>query len=231
MSKLTLVIGVMVVLLVGWFIFSGDNNDVVLADIEPHETAAAAIKIIAFGDSLTAGYGLSQSQAYPAQLESVLTANGHDVEVINAGVSGETTRGNLERAVFIASQNPDIVLLGIGGNDALRSLPLGETKNNMSETIAILQQAEDPPVILLLKMQAPLNSGLAYKRDFDAIYEELADEKGLLLVPFLTAELFLDVNNKLSDGIHYNELGYQKVVEQHVGPAVREVLDRLDKRG
>ncbi len=227
MNKSVLSVGILLVLIVGWWVFSGDDNHQVLSDTSPRQNDDASVRIIAFGDSLTAGYGVSQSEAYPAQLEKALQAKGYDVAVINSGVSGETTRGNLERALFIRSQNPDIVLLGIGGNDALRALPLAAIEENIRETIGILQDGEKPPVIVLLQMQSPLNAGREYKRSFDSIYEEIATGKGLLLVPFITADLFLDADNKLPDGIHYNQVGYSKVVKQYVLPALEEILKRM----
>lgn len=226
MNKLVISAGFLLVLIVGLWTFSGDDNNQIPSDTSPRQADDEAVRIIAFGDSLTAGYGVSQSEAYPAQLEKALQAKGYDVAVINSGVSGETTRGNLERAPFIRSQNPDVVLLGIGGNDALRALPLAATEQNIRQTIAILQDEETPPVILLLKMQSPLNAGRDYKRRFDSIYEEIATDKGLVLVPFITAELFLEADNKLADGIHYNQVGYSKIVEHYVLPALEEILNR-----
>ncbi len=212
--------------LVVWYFWPTDANEKTIADLPKTDLKEGEIKIIAFGDSLTAGYGLPISESYPAQLEERLKAEGYEVQVINAGVSGETTKGNLERAEFIRKQNPEIVLLGIGGNDALRSLPLTETKENIKNTISTLKAGENPPVVILLKMQAPLNSGLAYKQDFDQIYEDLALEMGVILVPFLSAEIFLNPENKLPDGIHLNKLGNQKVVEEYLFPVLREVLDK-----
>jgi acyl-CoA thioesterase-1 len=180
--------------------------------------------IIAFGDSLTAGYGVTAKEAYPAQLEKALQEKGYVVTVINAGVSGETTRGNLERAPFIRAQNADVVLLGIGGNDALRNLPLSETRKNMQETIDILTEGDDAPVVLLLQMQAPLNGGFQYKKEFDSLYEKLASENNLRLVPFITARLFLDSKYKLSDGIHYNQYGYQRIIQEYVLPETEKAL-------
>lgn len=220
-----LVILVLLVSLVWFFFFSKSINDEVIADITRKTTSASEIKVIAFGDSLTAGYGLLLSEAYPAQLESNLQASGYDVSVINSGVSGETTRGNLERADFIASQKADVVILGIGGNDALRLLPITETRKNIEETVDILKGSNT--VVVLLQMQAPLTAGLGYKREFDSMYEEVAAEKGVILIPFLTAELFLKAENKLSDGIHYNKEGYRKAVEQYISPVLKEVLDKL----
>ncbi|MCA9357209.1 arylesterase [Candidatus Nomurabacteria bacterium] len=231
MNKWILIIGIIVCAGLGWWFWAGDSYDEVSSSVEPKEESDSLIKIIAFGDSLTAGYGLSRNEAYPAQLEAALKGKGYSVSVINAGVSGETTRGNLERASFIAAQNPDIVLLGIGGNDALRTLPIAETKKNILETVSVLEGSEFPPTIILLEMQAPLNAGVSYKQDFDAIYAEVATEKNLLLVPFITKDLFLNPENKLPDGVHYNQIGYSQVVEKYILPATEEALKKLVERG
>lgn len=187
------------------------------------EEVGEAVKpftIIAMGDSLTAGYGLPLSESYPAQLEARLNEAGYAVRVINAGVSGETTRGNLERASFIRNQNPDIVLLGIGGNDALRFLPLSETEVNLRTTIETLMSGDNPPMLILLGMQAPLNAGPAYKQSFDALYTSLADEYEITLIPFITEDVFLDPLLKLEDGIHLNNAGYARVVDTYLIPAL-----------
>ena len=155
MKKATslIVIVVLVLIVIGFFWLRGGSS---AAPVTPRAIAPeTGVKIIAFGDSLTAGYGLSASEGYPAQLEAALRAEGLSVTVINSGVSGETTRGNLERAAFIRNQNPDLVLLGIGGNDALRQLPIEETQKNIEETITTLQGGVNPPVVVLLEMQAP----------------------------------------------------------------------------
>ncbi len=180
--------------------------------------------IIAFGDSLTAGYDLPAQESYPAQLEARLTQKGYSVKVVNSGVSGETTRGNLERAQFIRAQNADIVILGIGGNDAIRSLPVTETKSNIEKTVRILLAGDNPPKVVLLGMQSPLNAGVAYKQSFDAIYKSVADAFAIPLVPFITQEIFFDQTNLLSDGIHLNKVGYGKVVDQYILPAVLSLL-------
>lgn len=222
-------IGILLVLGIGYFLMSGGDNAAVISNLEEREPATAAgYTIIAFGDSLTAGYGLTTFEAYPAQLEAKLKAEGYSVRVINAGVSGETTRGNLERAEFIAGQNPDIVILGIGGNDALRLLPVADTEKNLRDTISTLLSGDTPPVVALLQMQAPLTAGLGYKRQFDALFETLAEEFNLILIPFLTAELFFDSANKLDDGIHYNQIGYAKAVELYIAPEISKILERFE---
>jgi len=227
-KKLALII-ILPLILLGYFFFGRDNNDTVIANLPEREnTTTMGTKIITYGDSLTAGYGLSASETYPAQLEAKLKAEGYEVEVINAGVSGETTKGNLERVDFVKKQNPDLVILGIGGNDALRLLPVAETRKNIDEALTKLASGANPPVVLLLQMQAPLTAGLGYKQEFDVMYEELATKHEALLVPFLTAELFFDNKNKLGDGIHYNALGYSKVVDKYIYPVVSQVLDKIE---
>ena len=222
-------IGIIVLLtLMGvWFFMRDNANDAIIEDLPTREGIPSNFTIISFGDSLTAGYGLPTAESYPAQLESVLQAKGYDVAVINSGVSGETTRGNFERAPFIRSQNPDLVLLGIGGNDALRLLPVAEARKNIADTIETLESGDNPPIVLLLKMQAPLNVGLAYKKEFDAIYDSLGEEYGLIVVPFLTAEVFLDKDNKISDGIHLNKMGYKKVVDEYLTPTLETILNQV----
>lgn len=225
---LSIGIGVVVLSMAAYFMFVRDDNQSALNDISKRESAVGGATIIAFGDSLTAGYGLPVSESYPAQLEKALIAKDLNVIVINSGVSGETTKGNLERAAFIRSQKPDIVLLGIGGNDALRALPIEETKKNILETVTTLKGGENPPVVMLLQMQSTLNAGLSYKRAFDAMYEDIAASQNIILLPFLTAEVFLKQENKLSDGIHLNKAGYAKVVELYLAEPVAEVIEKIE---
>ena len=221
----TILIGVTVLGVVLFWLFGGSDT---AAPVAPRAIVSAeGVKIIAFGDSLTAGYGLPASEGYPAQLDAALESLGYSVNVINSGVSGETTRGNLERAQFIRNQNPDIVLLGIGGNDALRLLPVEETRSNMEETIEILKSGTNPPVVVLLQMQAPLNVGLGYKQTFDGLYEELAAKYQLELVPFITAEVFLKAENKLSDGIHYNKQGYSQVINLYMLEPLSAIIEAM----
>jgi len=172
--------------------------------------------IVAFGDSLTAGYGLPLSESYPAQLEARLKAEGLDIKVINSGVSGETTKGNNERATFIRDQKPNMIIWGIGGNDALRVLSVSEMKSNMESTIQILQSGNNKPKILMLEMQSPLNAGFKYKKEFDAVYEDLSKKYDLPLVPFLVASVFLNSDLMLQDRIHPNKEGYAKLIEENL---------------
>ena len=227
MNPKTLLIGIIIIGagLLWWFLRTTPNEQII--DTLPARDVTGQVTIVAFGDSLTAGYGLPLTDAYPAQLETALREKGISVKVVNAGVSGETTEGNKERAAFIRSQNPDVVLLGIGGNDALRQLSVEDAKANIVETVRTLKGGTNPPVIILLQMQAPLNAGLAYKRDFDAMYTAISDSEKIILVPFLTAEVFLNSANKLPDGIHLNQQGYKIVIDKYIVPTLIPVLSQI----
>lgn len=225
-GRLILIIGGLT-LVFFWFITSRDSNQGIISTIQKRTGTEANFSIVAFGDSLTAGYGVPEGESYPAQLQTRLSQLGYKVNAINSGVSGETTAENLRRVDEVKALKPDIVILGIGGNDALRQLPVVEAKKNILATITALQNSPNPPIVILLKMQASPTSGLSYKNNFDNIYEEIAEEKEVILLPFITADLFLDPKNKLSDGLHYNALGYEKVVNKYILPVTIEVLDKL----
>lgn len=196
---------------------SGEGGNIPKVEVlnVPPENAPEKL-IIAFGDSLTAGYGLPASEAYPALLEALLREKGFSVRVVNSGVSGETTRGNLERAPFIRSQDPDLVLLGIGGNDMLRQLPVSETRANIDATLAVLREGTDAPKVVLLRIQAPANAGLEYKAAFDSIYDDLARAYDIPVAPFVVPEVFLDPTLLLADRVHPNKAGYGRIVETYL---------------
>lgn len=199
---------------------------------EPAQVATvpvAEIRIVAFGDSLTAGYNLSVDEAYPAILERVLAERGRSVEVINSGVSGETSAGGVRRAEFIRSLDPDIVLFGLGGNDALRLLPPTELEKNLSEALTILRSGDDPPRVLLIGMRAPANADATYRSAFDSVYPKLAKQFGLPLVPFFLEGVALDPRYTLPDGIHPNPSGYRVIVDQSLLLPVIKVLDEVER--
>ena len=178
--------------------------------------------VLAFGDSLTAGYGMSPQEAYPAQLEEQLKAKGHDVKIINAGVSGDTTTGGLNRLDWALKHNPDLVLLGLGANDALRHLPPDLALKNLSGIIAKLQeQGKD---IILLGMYAPRNFGPGYTKKFDGIYTALADQYDVPLYPFLLEGVFGNPALNLTDGLHPNDKGAE-IIARNLLPFVEEFLE------
>lgn len=223
-------LGVFVLALVGAGVLAlrvNEEGPVALTDEQPN--VGNETLVIAFGDSLTAGYGVPLGESYPVILERTLRARGYAIRVVNAGVSGETTAGARERASFIRAQGPSVVLLGIGGNDALRSLPMRNVEENLRAILSVLTSGGDTaPAVLLLRMQAPQNAGIEYKEEFDALYPKLAREYHATLVPFLTEEVFRDRRYLLDDGIHPTADGYALLVEKYLAPAL---ISHLERRG
>lgn len=170
-------------------------------------------KIIAFGDSLFAGYGLDPRDAYPEKLENALRAKGINADVVNAGVSGDTTAAGLQRLEFtLAAQEtpPALFILELGGNDLLRGLKPDETKANLGKMLAILEREKVP--VLLMGMRAPPNYGPEYQAQFDAIYADLAKDYGAQLIPFWLEDIYRDPALFQSDRIHPTADGIERLV-------------------
>ncbi|WP_197425808.1 arylesterase [Erythrobacter sp. CCH5-A1] len=175
-------------------------------------------KIIAFGDSLFAGYNLDPRDAYPEKLENALRAKGINADVINAGVSGDTTAAGLQRLEFtLAAQEtpPALFILELGGNDLLRGLGPEETKTNLGKMLAILKKEKVP--VLLMGMRAPPNYGPEYQAQFDAIYADLAKEYGAALIPFWLESIYREPALFQSDRIHPTADGIEKLVAATLG--------------
>ena len=176
------------------------------------ETADTRPRIVAFGNSLTAGLGVSRNDAYPAQLQRRLEQLEYRYRVINAGVSGDTTAGGLRRIPWVLNNKPDLLILELGGNDGLRGLSLEQTKNNLSRMIEQLQQAD--VTVILAGMKLPPNYGQDYTRNFEAIYQALAKQYHLPLIPFFLEGVAASSALNQPDGIHPTKEGYRIVVEQ-----------------
>jgi acyl-CoA thioesterase I len=168
-------------------------------------------RIVAFGDSLTAGFGVSPAQSYPMQLQKRLEALGYSYQVVNAGVSGETTAGGLRRVPWILASKPNMVILELGGNDGLRGLSLPETRSHLDGIIRRFKEAQVP--ILLVGMKLPPNYGAEYTDRFEAMYRELATSHALPFLPFLLEGVGGESTLNQSDGIHPTAEGYQIVAE------------------
>ncbi len=187
------------------------------------------IRIVAFGDSLTAGYGLQASEAFPAQLERALAAKGYAVEVINAGVSGDTTAGGLQRFDWAFPDNADAAIVALGANDALRGIDPAQSRQNLDKILARLEARGIS--VLLAGMKAPRNWGEDYAKRFDAMFPELAGKHGALLHPFLLDRVVLQPALNLDDGLHPNRDGVAAMVES-ILPKVEELIARVAaKRG
>jgi acyl-CoA thioesterase-1 len=177
--------------------------------------------VVFLGDSLTAGLGLPADQAYPALLARELSADGFRVRVINAGVSGDTSAGGLRRLRWLLAQHPAVVVVGLGGNDALRGQPPAEIERNLREIVAQARQAGAQ--VLLLGMQIPPNYGPDYTGDFAAIYPRVARELHVPLVPFLLAGVGGVAELNQADGIHPTAAGQVKVAA-NVKPYLEQML-------
>lgn len=178
--------------------------------------AADTVRIVALGDSLTAGYGLEAQDSFPAVLEAELKSRGHDVEVVNAGVSGDTTRGGLERLDWAIGDDADAVIVELGANDALRGIEPGATRDNLDAIVGRLVERDIP--VLLAGMQAPPNLGDNYAAEFNAIFPDLAETHGVLLYPFFLEGVAAERELNQSDGMHPSEAGVREIVDRMIEP-------------
>ncbi|MBI4456395.1 MAG: arylesterase [Acidobacteria bacterium] len=177
--------------------------------------------IVAFGDSLTAGFGLRQEQSYPAQLQALLDDAGHPYRVINAGINGETSAQGLSRVPSIIDQNPHLVILELGANDGLRGIPISSIQQNL-ETIIKRLKARSIPVVLA-GMRLPPNYGLDYAEQFRQMYLDLAKKYDLTLIPFFLDQVAGHPELNLEDGIHPTAEGY-RIVTRAVFEAIKPLL-------
>ena len=180
-------------------------------------------RIVAVGDSLTAGYGLPVAESFPAQLEITLNRMGYKVEVINAGVSGDTTSGALARLDWVLADKPDIALVCLGANDGLRAISPTVTRANMARLLERLRMAG--VAVLLSGMRAPPNLGLAYTESFDNIFPDLAKQNGVVFYPFFLDGVATIPRLNQADGIHPNREGVQIIVSR-IQPLVADMLQR-----
>lgn len=172
-------------------------------------------RIVAFGDSLTAGLGVAADETYPAELQRRLDARGLRYRVINAGVSGETTAGGVRRVPWVLRNKPEIVILELGANDGLRGLRVDETKANLETIIQQLQQSG--ALVILAGMKLPPNYGKDYLSEFERLYPELAARYHLTLIPFFLEGVAASNTLNQADGIHPTAQGYRMIVEMMLG--------------
>jgi acyl-CoA thioesterase I len=169
-------------------------------------------RIVAFGDSLTAGLGVAAEDAYPARLQRRLEEQGLHYRVINAGVSGDTTAGGLRRVDWVLKSHPDIVIIELGANDGLRGLDLQDTKANLER---IIQRCQDASVrVILAGMKLPPNYGADYTKGFEAIYPALAKRYHVTLIPFFLDGVAGSTSLNQADGIHPTSEGYRIIADK-----------------
>jgi acyl-CoA thioesterase-1 len=168
-------------------------------------------KIVAFGDSLSAGFGVAPQDTYPAQLQRRLDAAGYRYLIVNAGVSGDTTAGGVRRVSWVLNGKPHMVILELGGNDGLRGLDIEQTRTNLETIIGRLKQAG--VVTVLAGMKLPPNYGAEYTARFEAMYRDLAIRHRLPLIPFLLEGVGGDQRLNQADGIHPTGEGYRIIAD------------------
>ncbi len=187
----------------------------------PAAAGKAPFRILALGDSITAGYGLAEPDSLPARLETALRQGGREVEVINGGVSGDTTAGGLARLGWMLDEKPDAVIVELGGNDGLRGLDPKQTYANLDEILTRLGTARIK--VLLTGMLAPPNLGREYGREFNAIFPALAERHHCLLYPFILDGVAASPGLNQADGIHPNARGVEVIVARLV-PYVERLM-------
>lgn len=182
---------------------------------------AEAPRLVCFGDSITAGYGLPEGQAYPDDLQKILDAHGYHYKVVNEGTSGATTKDALASLPSVLQMHPAMVIVEFGGNDGLRGLPVTDTRNNLDQLLSALQRAHVK--ILLAGITLPPDYGQDYIRSFDQIFRDLAAKHHVALVPMLYVNMIKVPGTIQSDGIHPTAKG-SKIIADTLFPLLRPML-------
>jgi acyl-CoA thioesterase I len=181
-------------------------------------------KVVALGDSLTAGLGLLESAAYPSLLQRRIDRDGYNFEVVNAGVSGDTSAGGLRRLDWALEGDVRVLILALGANDGLRGLSIAEMKTNLT---TIIQRARQRNVVVILAgMEAPPNYGAEYVQSFRTAYRDIAREQRVLFIPFLLDKVAGQPALNQADGIHPNVDG-ARIIADTVWPVLRGLLDQM----
>jgi acyl-CoA thioesterase-1 len=210
------------------FLFSAGCDQPKKVPVPTEDTSVQQPKfsgtLIAVGDSLTAGLGVAETEAWPFLLQNLLQEKGYNWQIINAGVSGETSTGALARIKWILAQKPDIVILETGANDGLRGIPVDVIEKNITQAIRMLQ--EQGTTVILAGMQIVQNLGPEYTKQFAEIYPVAAEQTGCLLIPFFLQDVAGEPMLNQEDTIHPNEKGHI-VIADTVLPYVLEAIQQI----
>jgi acyl-CoA thioesterase-1 len=192
----------------------------------PAKPVKSVAKIVAFGDSLTAGYGLNPEDSYPSLLQKKLATDGFDYEVVNAGISGDTSAGGVRRIDWSLEGDVKVVILELGANDILRGQPIAEMKKNLSMIIA--RAKARGAQVLLAGMEAPTNSGIDYRRWTHGAFSDLAKEQQVILIPFFLDRVAGIQSLNQEDGIHPNSAGAH-IVADTVYQYLKPMLEKTEQ--
>jgi acyl-CoA thioesterase I len=207
--------------LVIWALSAANGSDT--ARIKPSTRT-----ILVLGDSLAAGYGLDGTQAFPTLLQNKIKEAQLNYEIVNAGVSGDTSAGGLRRIDWVLKRKIDVLLLELGGNDGLRGQPVDAMRRNL-QTIIDRTRAKYPQVqIIIAGMQMPTNLGAEYARTFQKVFPDLAQKNNAILIPFLLEGVGGDPKLNLPDGIHPTAEGH-KIVAENIWKVLRPVLQKASR--
>lgn len=199
-------------------------STLLLAAAQANGEKAEAKRILILGDSLTAGYGIDPSDAYPARLQKIIDQKDLPYRIIASGLSGETSAGGLRRVDWVLRQPIDMLILALGANDGLRGIDLADTKRNLQAIIDKVRAKSPGARIVIAGMQIPPNMGPDYTKRFRQIFPQLAEENDAHLIPFLLADVGGRSELNLPDGIHPNAQGHS-IVAQNVWNALRPLLE------
>lgn len=200
------------------------KNLLIIAMVVWSQTTGSPTTLLFYGDSLTAGYGLSTEEAFPALIEKELNKAGKKAKVINAGLSGETSAGGLNRLDWVLRQSLDVFVLELGANDGLRGLPIEQTKSNLQAIIDKVKKKYPQAKIVLVGMMVPPNMGKAYSDAFKNIYPDLAKKNRAVLIPFLLDGVAGNEKLNQADGIHPNVEGH-KIVARNLTPVFNKLIN------
>jgi len=179
--------------------------------------------ILFYGDSITAGYGIGTDLAFPNLIEDELKKNGHEVEVVNGGLSGETSAGGVTRIDWMLNRKYDIFVLELGANDGLRGLPISETKKNLQEILNRVKAKYPETKVIIAGMMVPPNMGTEYSSEFAGVFKELANKNEASLIQFLLKDVGGIEKLNQPDGIHPNAEGHQ-IIAKNIYPLISNLL-------
>ncbi len=205
-----------------WLVLAGSGS--AIAQSSDQDARSQPINIVAFGDSLTQGYGVGPGEAFPEVLQAALRRDGLDITVDNAGVSGDTTTGGLSRLDWSVPQSADLVIVELGANDALRGISPEITRKNLDEILKRL--TERGQKVVFAGMLAPPNMGEDYAKSFNAIYPDLAKKYDVTFYPFFLEGVAAQSELNQADGMHPNKAGVEAIVAR-MKPVIERVLDEM----